>query len=332
MFPHQFKSLLETFRSIGESLRSELSSIKETVKEQERTIRDASNAADQKRRELSGIIASAIESANKDVPSYEKNQRNKEYRQQRRVLRATGITAGATVLAFGAAAYYACVAKGQLDQMIEATKQTKRAADIAACALRQNQKQFTDTLEEMRAQTKAQQTASSVASDALHVSERAYISTGAPFVNWQGKALGVPLENKGHIPSGPISILVSEVTTVQTLHPNEVPSYFADACWHRTPMETLDTGASPVSISVGARYFDAEKIKSGLESFQVAIDVSYNDGFPHAPIQHWTACAVSTFQNGSILSNPCAIGGQMKSIVKASGYPDPRRACPNYPN
>lgn len=84
MFSHQFRRLSEQLRSSVESLRSELSEIKESANKQERAIRDTSQAADEKRGVIPRIIASAIEAANQDVPTYEKTQRNEEYRLQRK--------------------------------------------------------------------------------------------------------------------------------------------------------------------------------------------------------------------------------------------------------
>lgn len=214
----------------------------------------------------------------------------------------------------------------------KAANAARDAANTSACALKKSQQQFEQTLKEMQGQTKAQQDAASAAKNALHVSDSAYVSTGAPVINLQQKTISIPIENKGHIPSGPIKILVSESTTIETPRPPEGPSFFTDACWHRIKMDTIDTGPSPISIGAGARYFDAEKIKNGLESFQIAIDVSYGDGFPHTPERHWKVCYVSITQNGSMWFSPCYLANEMKSIIKLSGYPNPTKICAIYPS
>lgn len=145
MHPSQFRRWFELLRSSLDSLRSE---IKEAAEKQERAIRDTADTADQKWREVPGVVISAVEAANKDVPTYEKTQRDKEYRQNRRMLWAQIITAGATILAFGAAAYYAKVAKDQLVSMQntfnEIQKQTpeiKKSADAAKTAAEAAQQQ-----------------------------------------------------------------------------------------------------------------------------------------------------------------------------------------------
>jgi hypothetical protein len=110
MLPSQFKRLIE-------ALRAQSGTIEEGFKRQERAIRDTSESSNEKRGEIPGIIISGIKTANKDVPTFEKAQRYKEYRQQSKILCAMWVTAGVTFLAFGAAAYYACIARKQLSAL-----------------------------------------------------------------------------------------------------------------------------------------------------------------------------------------------------------------------
>ena len=110
MLPSQFKRLIE-------ALRAQSGVIEEGFKRQERAMRDTSDASNEKRGEIPGIIVAGISAASKDVPAFEKAQRYKEYRQQGKMLCAMWATAGITFLAFGAAAYYAYIAERQLSAL-----------------------------------------------------------------------------------------------------------------------------------------------------------------------------------------------------------------------
>lgn len=169
MLPSQFKRLIET-------LRSNLGSIQKTLEEQERATRDGSSASGQDQREASRIIASAIsEASDKDVPTYEKTQRDKEYRQQDRLVWATW-------LAFGAAAVYAGIAAYQSHLMHKTYGQIQLQTGIAQEALTQNQIQNVATLAQMDVQTAAQvqsaraaENAAKIATESLQISARAYV-------------------------------------------------------------------------------------------------------------------------------------------------------------
>jgi vacuolar-type H+-ATPase subunit H len=147
-------------------LRQDSHDTQEILEGEIRAIHDATEAAKKTQGEMGVVIASAIERAATSVPEYEKAQRYKEYKLQRRMFWATVVGTIFAAAAAGGAWYYAHLAKGQLDQMIEATKQAKRSADTAVRALKENQRQFDvtsnsnqeqfeKTLGQMRAQSKA---------------------------------------------------------------------------------------------------------------------------------------------------------------------------------
>jgi hypothetical protein len=129
MLPKQIKAL-------AESLRLELSSIHEEI----RSARDASKIENEKDREIVGVIASTIQAVNANVPDYEKTQRDKEYRLQRRLFWAT-VGAGA------AAAIYAAIAAdqahlmnetyGEIQKQTTAAQFTAKAAQQQAALMRQ---------------------------------------------------------------------------------------------------------------------------------------------------------------------------------------------------
>ncbi|HEX4006526.1 MAG TPA: hypothetical protein VHX60_10155 [Acidobacteriaceae bacterium] len=76
------------------------------IDEHSKAARHAEESAQRQNQEVAGVIASAIKAAHEDVPGYEKTQRDKEYRLQKRLF-------GATLLAAAVAAGYAAIAARQ---------------------------------------------------------------------------------------------------------------------------------------------------------------------------------------------------------------------------
>jgi hypothetical protein len=167
MLPSQFKRLIET-------LRLQLGSIRESVEKHEGAIRDASSATNEQQGKIPGIIASAIQAANEDVPTYEKTQRNKEYRQQDRLVLGTW-------LAFGAAAIYAAIAAYQGCLMhrtyTEIQRQTQAAAltAYATCINVQISRNSLISLEQSEEDSRRASVASAYQAEASISGQRAYI-------------------------------------------------------------------------------------------------------------------------------------------------------------
>ena len=128
-----------------EAALARLVEIKEALKDQERTTRYTSQAANEERGETPRIIAAAIRASHEDVPAYEKSQREREYTQQGKMLRAAWATAVFTALAFGAASIYACIAGRQLEEI-------KRTNNLTQQALKDNIGAVTQTLTKMQGQ------------------------------------------------------------------------------------------------------------------------------------------------------------------------------------
>lgn len=112
--------------------------LREAFQKQTSAVEDSARASNEERREIPRIIASAIETAAKDIPTHEKSQRDKEYRQQNRLILATWC-------AFAAAFIYAAIAAFQLHQM-------KRANDLTKQALANGNQALSETLAEMQGQ------------------------------------------------------------------------------------------------------------------------------------------------------------------------------------
>jgi hypothetical protein len=110
----------KTLKKLADSLRTELSAIQKTIKEHEGAISNASETANEKQGEIPRVIAAGIRSTENEA-SYEHAQRDKEYRQQQKIMLVT-------LGAFVAAAVYAGVAIWQACLTRQALKSTEKFA------------------------------------------------------------------------------------------------------------------------------------------------------------------------------------------------------------
>ncbi len=90
-------------------------------------------------------------------------------------------TALFTALAFAAAAWYACIASGQLKQMRIATKASEAASRTAVWALEENQAQFKKTLQQIKIQTQAQLISATAAKESSGTASKELIASQRPW-------------------------------------------------------------------------------------------------------------------------------------------------------
>lgn len=119
-------------KRIIEAVQEESGTIKQSLAEQERAIKDAGQAAEEKQREVGATIAASIKAASDAATNYEKPQRDREHSLQWGMFL---VTLTGTLFAAAAAAgawYYAHIAAKQLCTMNamlgEAQQQTQKAA------------------------------------------------------------------------------------------------------------------------------------------------------------------------------------------------------------
>jgi hypothetical protein len=120
-------------KKIVEAVQNESNAVQESFQKYERSERHRNEASEQKQGEIAGVIASAIKTAHEDVPSYEKTQRDKEYRLQKRLF-------WATVIAAFVAAIYAAIAALQwvaLNESLGIDETIARESRIQAVAAMQ---------------------------------------------------------------------------------------------------------------------------------------------------------------------------------------------------
>ncbi len=196
-------------------------------------------------------------------------------------------------------AIIAYIYMGQLNQMKVATQASARSAEIAAESLTtdtlQIDREMTQTVNQTVAQFQSAQatikaanaakSAADTAKETLLVSERAYIYIGTPDVDFVTRQLTVPLVNGGHIPSGPVNILVYEVT-LGPLFPglNILQGRTAEKHWRSAHLKSITTSPS-VNYAINIPKLDQAMFNDGQQGFAVAGEISYNDGFPHTPLE-----------------------------------------------
>ena len=132
---------------------------------------------------------------------------------------------------------------------------------------------------------------------ALHVAERAYITTDTPTFDLTTKFLNFSITNSGHIPSGNIEIAVHEATVNPSI-PNLPPDVgnAVEYHWKRHKLSSLPPGKGSVLL-VPIRAFSEDKFtpQGAYQAILVAGRVGYYDGFPDDPLQQWSFCFQSVY-------------------------------------
>lgn len=325
MRPSDLKSL----KGFLDAIRSELSSIGQSIKESSSSIADKEVAKQETENNQRKEISHAI-----DKLAYQQNQSSdaSEANQDRRHgqgLKPQWFTAIATIFAFLAAAIYAWEAHDQIEQMIKATQQAKRSADIAACALRENQrqfqiasennqKQFSETLEQMKAQSRASASAANTAAEGLQISERAYVVSGSVQLDWARKVLYVPIENLGHIPSGRVHVVIHLSKTIK----NPGGGDSNEVRWTEVWFNSLTSNAPVTSPQIT---FEPDLAKSGTEFIHLGVEIEYHDGFHGTPLRtQGTAFCSFHSKEGAFLFGPCPFSNMLELLKKADQYPSPK--------
>jgi hypothetical protein len=156
---------------------------------------------------------------------------------------------------------------------------------------------------------------------ALHVSERAYITTDTPIFDLTTKTLAFDITNSGHIPSGLIEIIAHESTSNATRATIPEIASAVEYHWKRHKVAALPPGKGLFSFLVPVHAFSEDKFKPDEGTYQlilVAGKISYYDGFPDDDRQEWLFCFQSVYHL------------DLKRIVFV--YCDPERVIPQMEN
>jgi hypothetical protein len=228
----------------------------------------------------------------------------------------------------------AVAAKNQADRMQDFANRMKdqndRTKDLA-----DRMKDQADRTKELVDQAKVQATESTVAAnaaksaaetakDALHVSERAYVTIEEPAFDLSSKSLKLPLVNSGRIPA---QTLVATVHTAFYELPDATGKISAgeptDIGWQNSRYPSIGIGNHD-TIVIPLPLLDKDRYNSGLQLIIVAGELTYGDGFPDSQRQTWDFCFRTFYQvtmKFSFLS-PCDSSEYLPQLIRLDGYPN----------
>jgi hypothetical protein len=197
-------------------------------------------------------------------------------------------------------------ANKQWTEMQKTSVASQQAAQTAACALKENISQFNKMFAQIQNQTTAQvtsataaKTASGIAEDTLHISERAYITVGAPQPDVTKNVINLPVFNTGHIPTGEATASIYEVT-LEVDEPRENIPFTAIVERHKDIMVVASIAVgSPITLTIPAPKVSTDRLNKGTQTIILAGTVNYNDGFPNTPMQTFPVCERTVFHSVS---------------------------------
>ena len=171
----------------------------------------------------------------------------------------------------------------------------------------------------------AAKSAADTAKDALYISQRAYLTDGASGINGSTKSITIPIINSGHIPSGPVEVVVHETTVNVT--PAEADTDLRTAVerhWGKYIFQSIPPGW-PLSIAIPVPQMSEAYLNSGQQIVIIAGFIAYNDGFPDTTQQNWPFCQRTTYQSvmKRFFVGPCRLGDDtLHKLEILDGYPN----------
>lgn len=196
----------------------------------------------------------------------------------------------------------------------EAQKQTAQATTLATNSGIQ--------AGEAKVAAGAATSAANTAKDALHVSERAYVVIGTPNLEVAKKAISLPVQNTGHIPSGKVEVVVHEATVdVPNTYTQSNLAAASEIHWSRQVFYTVTSGV-PYNIEIATPKMDADKLNSGLQLIIIAGFISYNDGFMDG--QQWPFCIHTIYHTifKELALTSCDASDYLPKLELVDGYPN----------
>jgi hypothetical protein len=199
--------------------------------------------------------------------------------------------------------------------------------------LADSQNQSEQTLAQMRAQTSAQVNAgrasrdgADTAKEALHVSERAYITLGrADLDELTQHRIRLQFTNVGRIPSKQVTVIIYRTAT----HSQAVPGGVewvpdnSEKGWHRTVYDRVFPTA-PVYLTVLFPSVSPESIMDGARELIVAGTLTYDDGFSYDPLTTEDFCFRTFADMGKkqIIATSCDTKRLIPRMQELTGYPN----------
>jgi hypothetical protein len=226
------------------------------------------------------------------------------------------------IIGIAAAVFYAYMAVRQWRELIYARHQTNTIFE-------ENKRQFKDTLEQMKGQTKAQQDAVTAARESLEVSQRAYLIVDLDKAEFANKKVMLLVKNVGHIPPSNIRVVVHEATVSRPPgNPDKNPTPTEEMHW----TEDFSPGWSTVDFGISVRipHGDEQRIATSQQKIFIVGMVTYNDGFPNTENQKAPFCwAAGTRWNPNIEGSapkqivwgPCDWRKELAASEQTDKYP-----------
>jgi hypothetical protein len=151
----------------------------------------------------------------------------------------------------------------------------------------------------------AAKSAADTAKDALHVSERAYVSIGQGEFDSNKKLMTIAIVNTGHIPSGDVKMTgFSMLLSAE----GEKRGGFIIACHKMADaLGSVAPGTRGISYNFTFPQGSKDLMLAGQQRIVIAGDILYSDGFHDTPIRHWPLCYESTYHTDlkQIILLPC---------------------------
>jgi hypothetical protein len=139
------------------------------------------------------------------------------------------------------------------------------------------------------------------------------------------KSISMPILNSGHIPSGPVEVIIHEATVSTNIPATVIDLRGAgEHHWGRYNFQSIPLGW-PLNIAIPAPQMSALYLNSGRQTIIIAGFITYNDGFPATPQQQWFFCQRTTYQTvmKQLLVGPCNPGDDtLHKLELIDGYPN----------
>ena len=176
----------------------------------------------------------------------------------------------------------------------------------------------------------AAQRAADIANQALHLSERAYITTSLPQLDFGAKRLTFQIVNSGRIPSGTMIITVHEAT-VSIPNPQN-PIYVAQEGHWRSAALSAIAPDRPIAVNNDVPLLQENALDNSQQMVFAAGTIEYSDGFSDDPQQLWNFCWYATSDKGNqkFLIDPCDPNTFIAKIKTWEEYPSHRQSDNTY--
>jgi hypothetical protein len=183
-----------------------------------------------------------------------------------------------------------------------------------------------DQLPEIRTQAEAAKSSADTAKEAVHLSERAYITIGTPQLDYKRNAVTIAVNNTGRIPSGATDIIMHEFTVNLSSPAQPTIDLKKDAIeghWNRSRFNSVPTG-TPFAVTVVAPKMSRTRLENTHQQILLVGFTSYNDGFPDTPVQKWPFCIGITYMTPrkEVSLSVCDPAVYLPTAEAADGYPN----------